>query len=208
MKTQNKVLMREAREVLNGKWIEGVKVTLLYFLISILVRFIPKIGWLVSLVIAGPFIVGLYGFWLSFSRNQNPRIARIFDEFKKWWRGFFAYFLILIYTFLWTLLFIIPGVIASFSYSMTYYILAEDHTIKINDAINKSKKIMKGNKWKLFFLELRFLGWLLLCIPTLGIGLLWLIPYINVTTAKFYDDIKEQNVPTPNIPQSVPVPVA
>jgi uncharacterized membrane protein len=100
---------------------------------------------------------------------------------------------------LWLLLLIIPGIIAAISYSMTFYILADDKSIKPMEAIDKSKKMMDGYKWKYFFLCLRFFGWALLCILTLGIGFLWLIPYINVSIAKFYDDVKENPVNTGNI---------
>jgi uncharacterized membrane protein len=91
---------------------------------------------------------------------------------------------------LWLLLLIVPGIIAAISYSQTFFILAEDNTIRPSEAIEKSKKMMDGNKLKYFYLCLRFLGLGLLCILTLGIGFLWLAPYIQVTNAKFYDDIK------------------
>ncbi|GHT57847.1 hypothetical protein FACS18945_2990 [Bacteroidia bacterium] len=93
----------------------------------------------------------------------------------------------------WSLLLIIPGIIAAISYSMTFYIIADDPAISAMDAINKSKKMMYGYKMKYFCLSLRFLGWALLCILTLGIGFLWLMPYIQVTFAKFYDDLKAAN---------------
>jgi uncharacterized membrane protein len=73
---------------------------------------------------------------------------------------------------------------------MTYYIIAEDNSVGAMEAIDRSKKMMDGYKWKYFRLLLRFFGLSLLCILTLGIGFLWLIPYFHVTNAKFYDDIK------------------
>ena len=107
------------------------------------------------------------------------------------------------------LVFIIPGIIKAFAYSMTFYIMVDDKEIGANDAIEKSQKMMYGNKWKLFRLELRFFGWALLCILTLGIGFIWLIPYMQVTMVKFYDDIKGGEVSeTAKIPEVVPVPAA
>jgi uncharacterized membrane protein len=73
---------------------------------------------------------------------------------------------------------------------MTFYILADDPGIKPQDALKKSKSMMDGYKLKLFYLCLRFFLLALLCILTLGIGFLWLIPYVHVTMAKFYDDIR------------------
>jgi uncharacterized membrane protein len=106
--------------------------------------------------------------------------------------------LMLVFTLLWMLLLIIPGIIAAISYSLTFYIIADDDTIKPMEAIDKSKQMMDGYKWKYFFLALRFLGWALLCILTLGIGFLWLIPYVQVTFAKFYDDVKANQIKQEN----------
>jgi uncharacterized membrane protein len=105
----------------------------------------------------------------------------------------------ILFILLWTLLLIIPGIIAAISYSMTFYILADDNSIGAMDAIDKSKKMMDGYKWKYFCLGLRFLGWALLCILTLGIGFLWLMPYMQVSMAKFYDDVKANSLTTENI---------
>ena len=95
-----------------------------------------------------------------------------------------------VFVFLWALLLIIPGIIAAIAYSQTFYILAEDDTIGSMDALRKSKEMMIGYKWKYFCLGLRFIGWALLCVLTLGIGFLWLSPYIQVSYAKFYEDLK------------------
>ena len=97
--------------------------------------------------------------------------------------------LVSIYTFLWTLLFIIPGFIAAFSYAMTPYILEENPYMPINDAIRQSKEMMRGNKWRLFCLEISFIGWAILCLLTCGIGFLWLTPYYNAAICAFYYDI-------------------
>ena len=73
---------------------------------------------------------------------------------------------------------------------MTYFIIAEDSSISASDAITKSKKIMKGNRWKLVCLGFRFIGWFLLAMLTFGVGFLWVGPYMYVSYAKFYDDLK------------------
>jgi len=104
----------------------------------------------------------------------------------------------LIFILLWTLLLIVPGIIAAISYSMTFYIIADDNSIAAKEAIDKSKKMMDGYKWKFFCIGLRFFGLALLCVLTLGIGFLWLFPYIQVTVAKFYDDIKANSLTAEN----------
>ena len=95
--------------------------------------------------------------------------------------------------FLWFLLLIVPGIVAALSYSMTFYILADEPDINAKEALEKSKIMMDGHKMDLFLLGLSFIGWALLCILTLGIGLLWLIPYMNVSAAKFYQDRKGED---------------
>jgi uncharacterized membrane protein len=95
-----------------------------------------------------------------------------------------------VFIFLWTLLLIIPGILAAYSYSMTFFVLAEDPTIGARNSIRKSKELMFGNRWKFFCLGWRFFGWALLCILTLGIGFLFLAPYVQTSFARFYDDIK------------------
>ena len=97
-----------------------------------------------------------------------------------------------IYTFLWTLLLIVPGIIKSFSYAMTAFVLRDNPELKFNGAIEKSMKMMDGHKFDLFYLYLTFIGWGLLCILTLGIGLLWFVPYMQSASAHFYEDVKAE----------------
>ena len=100
-----------------------------------------------------------------------------------------------IFEFFWTLLFIIPGIIKSYSYSQTYFIykdcLASGRNEDMNylDYVTESRKLMKGHKFELFVLQLSFLGWAILSVLTLGIGFIWLIPYINGVMAEFYNDL-------------------
>ena len=95
-----------------------------------------------------------------------------------------------IFEFLWTMLFIIPGIIKAFSYAMTPYILVEHPEMSANQAINESMRLMKGHKFDLFYLYLSFIGWGILSVLTLGIGFLWLIPYMETSQAAFYADVK------------------
>lgn len=149
---------------------------------------------LILLLISGPLSPGITKFTINISRNQEARIEQLFESFSNFGTSLAAYLLVGLYTLLWSLLLIIPGIITALSYSMTFYIIADDNSIGPMDAINKSKKMMDGYKWKYFCLELRIFGLALLCILTLGIGFLWLSPYANVSIAKFYDDIKENQI--------------
>jgi uncharacterized membrane protein len=158
MNTPNTVLMSQAREVLKGKWGLAVKITFLYCLLSTAVSFIPLAGSIVSLIITGPLTLGLAGFWLAFSKREYLSFSKILDGFNDFWRAFKAYILMMIYIMLWALLLIIPGIIAAYSYAVTFFILSEDKSIGANAAISKSKELMKGNKFKLFRLHLQFIG--------------------------------------------------
>lgn len=211
MNTPNSVLMDQAKASLKGKWRLGVKVTLVIFLLELVLRFIPVLGSIANILIQGPIMLGLAIFYISMARNQDAKFGQTFEGFDTWWRAFKAYVLMAIYMIFWFLLLIIPGVIYALAFSQVFFILAEDKNIRVRDAFYKSRMMMKGNKWKLFCLQLRFLGWALLCIPTLGIGFLWLTPYMYTTSAKFYDDLKKENpvAPTmPEMPAILEVPVA
>ena len=190
--TANKELMAQARGSLKGFWGLAIGVSVFYFAILIFIQSVPLVGPIVGMLISGAMQLGIVIFSLALSRRENPQFAQIFDGFKKFGVALAAYLLQAIFVFLWSLLLIIPGIIASLSYAMTYYIIAEDDSIGPLEAIKKSKEIMSGNKWKLFCLGCRFIGWVILCIPTLGIGLLWVFPYTMISYAKFYDDLVKQ----------------
>jgi uncharacterized membrane protein len=194
MITQNKVLMSQAREALKGKWRLAIGGFLLYGIIATISGALPGIGSIISLIVTGPLALGLAIFSLEISRSQEAKVAQIFAGFNHFVKALEAYILMVLFILLWSLLLIIPGIIAALSYSLVFYIIADDTSIHPLDALKKSKKMMYGYKWKYFCLGLRFIGWILLCILTLGIGFLWLAPYMQVTMAKFYDDVKNNHM--------------
>jgi uncharacterized membrane protein len=195
MKTENKVLMAQARETLKGKWALAVGVFLVYQLILIGIQSVEDVGGLAHLLIAGPLCLGITIFTLALSRNESAYFEQMFQGFKRFQVSLIAYVLRGIFVILWSLLLIVPGIIAALSYAMTFYIISDNPSVTAKEAIKKSKEMMYGNKWKLFTLQLRFIGWALLCILTAGIGFLWLVPYMQVSNAKFYEDIKNRKEP-------------
>jgi uncharacterized membrane protein len=190
MSTANTELMQQARESLAGKWGQAIGVLVVYMLMMIAIQIIPMAGAIISLLIGGPMAIGLATFSLALARNEDANINQLFEGFNKFGLALAAYFLMFVFIILWMLLLIIPGIIAAISYSMTFYIIADEESMDAMEAIDKSKAMMDGYKWKYFCLGLRFLGWALLCVLTLGIGFLWLMPYMQVTNAKFYEDVK------------------
>ncbi len=197
MTTKNLELMKMARESLKDKWGIAIATFLIYALIIGIVELssetYPFVN-LILLLISGPLSLGIAKFTINISRNQEARIEQLFESFSNFKTSTGAYLLTVLFTLLWTLLLIIPGIIAALSYSMTFYIIADDDSIGAMDAIDKSKKMMYGHKWKYFRLLLRIFGLSLLCILTLGIGFLWLLPYAQMSTTKFYEDIKENQI--------------
>ncbi len=157
MQTTNSVLINQAKESLNGKWGLAIGGFLAYYLISTSLTFIPKGGILSVLIIGGPFLLGLQRFFLSIARNQEVKIDEVFSGFNSFGKALGAYLLMLLYIVLWCFLLIVPGIIAAFSYSMTFFILADEPSIGISEALNKSKQMMNGNKWKYFLLMLPFM---------------------------------------------------
>ncbi len=157
MQTTNKVLIRQAKESLKGKWGFVVGSFLIYYLITTLISFIPKVGTYAVLIIDGPFTLGLQLFFLSIARNQEAKIEQIFSGFKQFIRALVAYSLMILYIALWSVLLIVPGIMAALSYSMIFCILNDEPAIGVASALKKSKEMMNGNKWKYFKLLLPFL---------------------------------------------------
>ena len=116
----------------------------------------------------------------------------MFEGFHDYGRIFVTKLLQAVYTALWSLLLVIPGIIKSYSYAMTDFILKDEPEMKNNAAIEKSMVMMDGNKMKLFMLDLSFIGWAILCLFTFGIGFFFLQPYMQASHAAFYEDLKAQ----------------
>lgn len=190
MRMENAALMRAALESLKDKWGLAIGTFLIYSILSGAAGGLGAAGPVVGLILGGPFALGAALFSLSLSRGKAVALEQIFHGFNYFTTALAAYLLVFVYVLLWSLLLIVPGIIAALSYAMTFYIIADDPSIGAEDALKKSKQMMDGYKEKLFYMCLRFFLLGLLCILTLGIGFLWLIPFIHITMAKFYDDVK------------------
>jgi uncharacterized membrane protein len=195
MQTTNRDLMQQARDALKGHWGLAVGGNVIYFFLGMLIQSIPRLGWIGGLIIGGPLLLGWTAFFLSLSRKQEALLSQLFEGFQNFTRALVAYLLLILFVLLWTILLVVPGIMAAFSYSQTFFILVENPQMESLDALRKSKTMMKGNRWKLFCLFWRFFGWCLLGIITLGIGFLWIMPYMQTTLALFYDDLKAGDTP-------------
>jgi uncharacterized membrane protein len=192
---ENSDLMALARAHLRGNWDVMAGSFLIYLVITGILSTVPVLGWFAGILVAGPLLVGLHILALSTVRDREVTLGQLFGGFRYFTLSMFAYLLMLLFIFLWSLLFIIPGLLAMLSYAMTFFILADDHTIEPREAIRRSKEIMTGNRWKLSCLVGRFTGWIVLGIVTLGVGFIWIGPYFMSALALFYDDIRKDEQP-------------
>ncbi len=133
--------------------------------------------------------VGYSSFSLDLVDGKRGEIGTLFAYFKHWKVCVLSNLLRALYVFLWSLLFVIPGIIAAYSYMMVPYIVADNPDISPSEALRRSKSMMRGNRWRLFCLEISFIGWAILSLLTLGIGCLWLTPYVETSLAEFYREI-------------------
>ncbi len=159
---------------------------------------IAAIFGLVKFIIGGPITLGYVKFNLDMLNGQKPQFNDLFSQFHRFGDAFLMQLMRNIFIVLWSLLLLVPGIIASYSYAMAPYILYENPNMSGMDAIKASKELMQGNKWRLFCLGFSFIGWTLLAALTCGIGMLWVHPYQEAAFAAFYQEIKREKYGTPS----------
>lgn len=191
-------LKAAAKSQIKGKIGILFVITLIIALISIvataILSLIPGGGLVVSIIITPAFTLSLIRVYLNIINGYHPDASDAFCGFDDFWSAFKVTFLVGIFTFLWSLLFVIPGIIKSFSYSMSTYILAENKGKSALACINESKAMTNGYKMDLFVLGLSFIGWIFLCAITFGIAGIWVIPYMQATYANAYVALKPVSI--------------
>ena len=145
-----------------------------------------------AFLIGGVIQIGYADFLLKQHDGQNTNFSDLFSKFDFFGTGFVQRFLRSLYVFLWSLLFIIPGIMKEYSYAMTPFILAENPGMSASQAIRLSEDLMDGYKSDLFILDLSFIGWDLLAVLTLNLGHIALNPYKNAAYAAFYRKIQAE----------------
>ncbi len=147
----------------------------------------------VVLIIGGAVRQGLCQFNINLIKKDAPAEFNVlFSKFSNLGKCFLLNLAMWLLIFAWSLLLIIPGIIAAYRYAMAPYIMAQNPDIGVMDAIGQSKEFMRGHKGRLFWLNLTFVGWVLLSVLTLGIGFLWLNPYMEAVQAAFYLERTDQ----------------
>lgn len=191
---------KQAWDSLSGIWGTIVVINI----VLVLVMGVSTLVSIVTLLISGPLTLGATQIYMSVIRkNRKPEVGQLFDGFSNFTNAFILYLLNSILISLWTLLFIIPGIIKTYSYAMSYYILADNPSMAPNDARKKSMEMMHGNKWRLFCLDFSFIGWELLSLLTFGILSFWITPYKECAYAAFYQNLLvEQGLVAPEAPEA------
>ena len=147
---------------------------------------------IVSFILGGTVELGYAKFLLKQYDRKELQFSDLFSQFERFGTGFAQKFLRTLYTCLWALLLVIPGIVKGLSYAMTPFILEEHPEMTASEAIKASMKLMDGHKMDLFILGLTFIGWEILACLTMGIGFLFLNPYMNAAYAAFYRNISGQ----------------
>ena len=147
-------------------------------------------------LIYGPLKVGMSFFYLKITNGEEGNVGDVFFGFKSMVQSFLCVFLRSLYVMLWSLLLVVPGIMKYYSYAMAPYIMAENLGISANEAITRSKNMMKGHRMELFVFKLSFFGWYLLGSATLGLAMFYVIPYTEAATAVFYRRLTLQKTET------------
>lgn len=213
----NQEFKNAALSALKGNWAQAVLATIVYCVIVCIVSGATSIyqlytqdvcalggavspaafginggSILLSVFVIIPLGVGFYyAFNALYAYSNGDVLSNSFGYgFKIYWRAIGGMVLAQIFTCLWTLLLIVPGIIKAYSYSMTPYILVDNPELSVREAIRKSQQMMVGQKFNLFYLQLSFIGWFFLACFTGGIGFLWLVPYYQTAQAAFYQNLR------------------
>ncbi|WP_455582702.1 DUF975 family protein [Dysosmobacter sp.] len=180
---ENRISQADLESVVSYETWLVVRPVLLMLLVALVIWAV------VAVVIGGTVTMGYAKFNLNLVDRRDARLDDLFSRFSRLGDGFCMQFFRGLYIFLWSLLLIVPGIMAAYSYAMTPFILTENPDMTANEAISASKELMRGSRWRLFCLEFSFIGWGILCVLTLGIGSLWLKPYEQAAYAAFYREI-------------------
>lgn len=179
-------MMRAAKAQLADKWIHVAVGSLVYILLMCL---ISSTG-LLEFILYGPLTFGYYLYVACLADTGQNNLNLLFKGFERFVETLLAGLLMMVFISLGLILLIVPGIIVALGLSLTFFIMIDDPNISGLNALQQSWNMMKGQKWNLFCLELRFFGWFLLSILTCGIGYIFLAPYLVTTVQNFYRKLR------------------
>lgn len=200
-------LKSQAKQQIKGKIGILFVITLIIALISgiasFVLSFIPFGGLVSAIIITPAFTLSLIRVYLNVASGIKPTAGDAFCGYDDFWSAFKVTFLSGFFTFLWSLLFVIPGIVKSYAYSMSIYVLAENKGKPALECINESKAMTNGHKMDLFVLGLSFIGWILLSCITFGIAYIWVLPYMQTTYTNAYNSLKPIRAEIVNEPEVI-----
>lgn len=182
----NRELMISAKQKLSGHWMDAAIGALIFIVLTSLAECTAFL----QLILYGPIFLGYLLYMMCLADTKVSNFNLIFNGFQRFGETLVAGLLVQLIVALGLILLIVPGIIWALSLSMTFFIMADDPTIGATDAMKMSRDMMRGHKWDLFCLHLRFIGWYLLAIITCGIGFLWVYPYITISQLNFYRQLR------------------
>lgn len=179
-------------QIFGNTWLIAVVVVVIQAAVSYLVNAIPGVGQIASLLLAGPVSYGVSAMFLKQTRTgEKMDIGDIFNGFREDFSNTFLIGLMTaLFTALWTMLFIIPGFVKMYAYSMAMYIKVDHPDYDWKQCIDESQRMMQGHKWELFVLDLSFIGWLFVGACCLGIGTFWVNAYMAAAHSQFYENLR------------------
>ncbi|MCL1929961.1 DUF975 family protein [Candidatus Saccharibacteria bacterium] len=189
------VLKSKAKQAIKGNLWMIAAIFIVVFTSQMLLAYITSfVGGVVGLLLAGSITLALAMIFLELvKKHRKPQVEDLLFGFKNgnFGRGLIGYLRCTFFTFAWSLLLIVPGIIKWFSYSQMFYLMADDPKLEPSEAQARSMEMMRGHKMELFNLYLSFMPWILLVVVTLGIGLIYVLPYLNATLAAYYIQLKK-----------------
>ena len=194
-----------ALATLKGKWEDAVIPTLIYIAIAMVISGCMSLPFAlngidnnvtsIASILLLPLQWGFYTYFLNLKRSKYA-LKDIFDGYTSgnFVRTLLTLLLYSLIILIGTVLLIVPGIIFALKYSQVYFLMKDEPELKYMEALRKSGEMMKGHKMQLFLLCLSFIAWIILAFLTFGIGFLWLEPYMFVTFAHYYEDLKAEQV--------------
>ena len=172
--------------IFSNNWIGGLIIAIIVGVVS------GSSSFLIGLLLAGPVVLGSAFAYLSVVRGKETlEISSVMHGFDSnlFGRSIAIYLLYAIFICLWTLLFLIPGIVKSYSYRLAYFVALDHPEYGANECITESRRLMNGHKMQAFLLDLSFIGWIILGSCACGIGSLFVIPYMEASYAHFYQSV-------------------
>ena len=154
--------------------------------------YIPKVGYILSFIFLSPMILAFARINLGMTNGEKVQVKSLLESFDDFGKALLLNILASVFICLWSILLVVPGIIKALSYSMSFYILAENPDMDAMEALEESKKIMEGHKWEFFVLLLSFILWDILGCITWGLAYIYVAPYKNATIADYYNKIKNE----------------